>query len=625
MLITAGPAAGQVLQRTARGAKVAISGTCSSDGKVTATIAARGKPLRGWRDRAVGRAASGTFRATLAGLPAGGPYRIDLAIGARRAVVREVFVGDVWILGGQSNMEGIGNLDRAARPHPLVRACYMDGHWGLAEDPLHHLDESPDAVHNPGQATREQAAATRAPRLKGAGVGVPFGADMAKRTGVPQGLICVAHGGTSMTQWDPERAHLGGASLYGSMLRAVRATGQPVAGMLWYQGESDANVADEPRFTERMRAFVQALRRDFGARLPVITVQIGRHLCAVAPEAHRAWNGIQEQQRVLPRAIPRLGCVSAVDLPIDDSIHVSGDGFRRLGARLARLAARIVHGDRSERPAPDPVSARVLPPRAWPICPCAYEVRFRDVVGGLRSRGEPDGFALIDDNGRDTRSVYKIVLDGDRAILETVLEGTPSRLRLVYAPSRWPRATLVDGRDMPVPAFGPLPIGGQLPSTPFATAWRCSGVRAGDSVRDLAPPTPAEAAGWQVARSGAIGFMDMHPHWEGRSGHASFATALVLDEDMRLTFRFGYDGPFRLWIDGEEVAHDPAGTNPALVDRHEVERTMRRGVHRVVVAMALNNGRAWGFFLRCVRGDLGDARIASGDYALPRFDCETAP
>src|SRR5687767_8286881 len=36
-----------------------------------------------------------------------------------------------------------------------------------------------------------------------AGLALPFAVAMARRTGVPVGLVPCAHGGTSMTQWDP--------------------------------------------------------------------------------------------------------------------------------------------------------------------------------------------------------------------------------------------------------------------------------------------------------------------------------------------------------------------------------------------------------------------------------------
>ena len=40
--------------------------------------------------------------------------------------------------------------------------------------------------------------------------------EMLRRTGVPQGLIACAHGGTSMAQWSPKLKRLGGDSLYGA-------------------------------------------------------------------------------------------------------------------------------------------------------------------------------------------------------------------------------------------------------------------------------------------------------------------------------------------------------------------------------------------------------------------------
>ena len=53
---------------------------------------------------------------------------------------------------------------------------------------------------------------------------------------VPQGVICCAHGGTSMDQWSPEGRDLGGdESLYGAMYRRFVHNGSRVKGMFWYQ------------------------------------------------------------------------------------------------------------------------------------------------------------------------------------------------------------------------------------------------------------------------------------------------------------------------------------------------------------------------------------------------------
>src|ERR1019366_889897 len=111
-----------------------------------------------------------------------------------------------------------------------------------------------------------------------------------RRTGVPQGILACAQGGTTMTQWDPALRDQGGRSLYGAMIRRFRTHGGRVAGLIWYQGESDANVKAGPRYIRRMRRFVQAVRRDARApRLPVVVVQLAR---AAAGVEAKWWNAI---------------------------------------------------------------------------------------------------------------------------------------------------------------------------------------------------------------------------------------------------------------------------------------------------------------------------------------------
>jgi len=60
------------------------------------------------------------------------------------------------------------------------------------------------------------------------------------------------HGGTSMAQWSPPLRNKGGASLYGAMMRRYEKLGQPIAGLLWYQGESDANREAASVYTQKM-------------------------------------------------------------------------------------------------------------------------------------------------------------------------------------------------------------------------------------------------------------------------------------------------------------------------------------------------------------------------------------
>src|SRR4051812_28961045 len=98
-----------VLQRDARDASdQPITGTTKATGPVKARVRAGNKAVRGLDGRTIGHAARGKFTVTLKGIPTGGPYEIELSVGDEKIAVSDVLVGDVWIAGGQSNMQGCG-------------------------------------------------------------------------------------------------------------------------------------------------------------------------------------------------------------------------------------------------------------------------------------------------------------------------------------------------------------------------------------------------------------------------------------------------------------------------------------------------------------------------------------
>lgn len=129
----------------------------------------------------------GVFTADLAGIPPGGPYRLALACGKALVRIRAFYVGDVWLLAGQSNMEGCGHFAFGrAKPHRLIRAFSLRREWRQATDPLHVPWESPDDALNEGKPfTREQAETYRSTASRGAGVGIDFAREMLARSGVP--------------------------------------------------------------------------------------------------------------------------------------------------------------------------------------------------------------------------------------------------------------------------------------------------------------------------------------------------------------------------------------------------------------------------------------------------------
>ncbi len=68
---------------------------------------------------------------------------------------------DVWVLAGQSNMQGVGDLAGAVPPDERVWNFTRAGHWEIATEPLHKLWQSYTPVHKTmmrGNQTPEQRA-----------------------------------------------------------------------------------------------------------------------------------------------------------------------------------------------------------------------------------------------------------------------------------------------------------------------------------------------------------------------------------------------------------------------------------------------------------------------------------
>jgi sialate O-acetylesterase len=97
---------------------------------------------------------------------------------------------DVWVLAGQSNMQGCAWLEGALTPDPRVWSFTSAGRWARAEEPLHKLWESFTPVHQDlmrrwmpekdrkiGDA--EWARRESESRTRGAGLGLSFGKALA--------------------------------------------------------------------------------------------------------------------------------------------------------------------------------------------------------------------------------------------------------------------------------------------------------------------------------------------------------------------------------------------------------------------------------------------------------------
>lgn len=236
----------------------------------------------------------------------------------------------VYILAGQSNMSGRGVMDALSPddrvPDPRIRLYGNDGQWRTALDPLDDAHGQIDAISTDKQA--------------GVGPGLFFARASLKFDPNPVALLTCAKGGTSIDRWTPSDER---TTLYGSCLARVREVGGRPKGMLWYQGESDAqeSPADAGRWLAKFQEMARTLRGDLKvADLPIVIVQLADR---PRPNATRypAWDVIQAQQ-----SRPPLACtatVSAKGLPRNpDDLHLTTAAQRKLGPKLAKAMARLI-------------------------------------------------------------------------------------------------------------------------------------------------------------------------------------------------------------------------------------------------------------------------------------------
>jgi lysophospholipase L1-like esterase len=368
---------------------------------------------------------------------------------------------DIWVLAGQSNMQGAGKLREQFPRNPSIMMFNMDNTWQVAQHPLHRMYESAASVHrNINKKSPEEWEKLREKSMQkpigGVCPGLFFGEHLFANGIKNIGLIPSAHGGTSMNQWDPEKKELGDESLYGAMINRIEMTGGNLKGLLWYQGESDAG--DPEAYENKMLRFIDAIRKDTEQPdLPIIFVQINRFYLIKTTEDHKhGWEQVKESQRRIMSLRNKVYMVSAVDLTLDDLIHISYEGQKRLGQRMAEVALTNVYKQKGHA---NPIDVESIEYRKEEK---TVKVRFSGVSGKLRAPGRIGDFKITSTNPEvhNYSVAYRADLDPEdpSAVLVRVQMPLTDSEYISYGLGMTAYCNLTDEADMAVPAFGPLSV-----------------------------------------------------------------------------------------------------------------------------------------------------------------------
>jgi sialate O-acetylesterase len=307
--------------------------------------------------QSAGRQDAETWQHVLGDVPAGGLYRLESRLfvdpaapewGFHGDVVHHIGVGDLWIIGGQSNAAGYGRGPVPDPPELGIHLLGNDETWDIA---AHPLNDTTGSTH----PNLETANPAHSPYLR-------FARELRAALGYPIGLVQTALGGSPLSAWNPEENP--DAPLYQNLIHSVNLAGGRVRGIVWYQGESDCSPALAATYERRFAEFIQRLRHDLDMpHLPVIIAQLNRYTAAMSVEDHRGWSLLREAQRQAVK-LGHVTVVPTLDLALSDAIHTSADGNLILGSRKARAALALVYGRRVLSRAPAPTGAVLAKVRA---------------------------------------------------------------------------------------------------------------------------------------------------------------------------------------------------------------------------------------------------------------------
>lgn len=224
----------------------------------------------------------------------------------------------LFILAGQSNMAGRGFVqpqDTIASTQVLTLNAANE--WVYAKEPLHYYE--------PGRT--------------GLDCGLSFGKELASLYGkkITIGLIPCAIGGSSIEQWLGDSTYRN-VPLYSNLLKKARSAAAygTIKGILWHQGETNANAANYKNYKEKLERFFTRLRNDLDTpALPVYAGQLALFLSRVTnPFA----DSVNKDLHALSAGMKNMFVINTADLtPKTDSIHFDSRSQRIMGKRFARV------------------------------------------------------------------------------------------------------------------------------------------------------------------------------------------------------------------------------------------------------------------------------------------------
>jgi sialate O-acetylesterase len=379
----------------------------------------------------------------------------DLNVAGKTVVtIHDILVGEVWLCAGQANMEftvekhgdqyGVENAasEIAAARYPSVRQFKIARQASATP--------ATDVAGNWKTCTPENVGEFSA-------VGYYFARDLSERLNVPIGIINCTWASTPLEAWmspeslaafptfsngHPVAGAAAGvpdpwvpASVFNGMLHPLLAF--PIAGVIWYQGES--NVGHAAEYAAHFPALITSWRALYGVGdFPFLWVQLANYSPPEAPGGE-AWALLREaQSRAL--SLPMTGQVVAIDIGEAANIHPRNK--QEVGRRLALIAKAQVYSVAVD--SSGPVLDKAV------VEGSSMRIHFLFAGEGLTASGKPlQSFELAGADKVFHPAAASIV--GDSVIVRSLAVQKPVAVR--YAWHNAPYANLFNGAGLPAAPF----------------------------------------------------------------------------------------------------------------------------------------------------------------------------
>lgn len=455
-----------------QGINAPIWGTAKPNEKITIAFADRIQKTKADK--------TGKWMMRLPIMKAGGPFKMLISSGKDSVVYPSVFVGEVWLAGGQSNMQllmpEIKNAGKeiADANYPAIR-IFTAG-MNMSHKPL-------DKVKGEWQICTPENA------RKFSAVAYFFARELYQQKQVPVGIIASSWGSSPAEAWTSGEALLTypdfkdsivkyqqlqadwealytnylaekealktqpasgkkppvlpleknyPSALYNAMIAPLVPYG--IKGIIWYQGENNARKAFQ------YRSLFPLLINDWrnkwnNSNLPFVFVQLANHKVKnTEPVFKDEWASLREAQ-LMTLKVPNTGMAVTIDIGEANNIHPKNK--QDVGKRLFLAANHLAYNNTT-----DTYSGPIY--QSINITGSEAEISFTHIGKGLIIKGDTlSGFAIA---GADKKFYWaNAKVKGDKVIVSSNM--VPNLVAVRYAWASNPDALLYNLDGLPASPF----------------------------------------------------------------------------------------------------------------------------------------------------------------------------